>query len=384
MAIANQRLRFNPVTGRYEYANIGGQDLMDNAFPDSSGAQSRQQSTTAGATPSSGVTPSASSGSRPTPTTVPSSGVNPSASGGATPRATAPRTAPRTTPRATPIRMAPNAGVGGFPAGQIAGIGNTAFIDPRLLVNVGEAVPEPEAGVLDTDYEALIRALTSGVNGSGGGSRLSASDKRRGYRQSQQAANQMRDYGLRAQQQYQDMLARLQENYNQQFGAGQQAIQQATEQFLGSLTPSQAYSDLPLIQLTPEQQGLAAGLQAYGAGTGEAEAVSAQQGEINRQMAELARRSASQLNTEQQRYQEALRTAGTGSQAAGLQALSQQRLLADLGAQQQYGLAGLQEALAGEKSASEMMAEAAATFGVPKKRRPKATKPPKSQKPPKK
>lgn len=273
-------------------------------------------------------------------------------------------------------RLVFNPLTGRYESGSIpvAGIGDTAFIPPNRMPNVGENVPEPEGDATGSDLERIIAALTAGLGAGGGGSRLSAGEKRRGYRQARQAAQQMRDYGTQAQQQYQNMLAALQQNLaaQQQAGAGQ--IEQAYTDFMGSLTPSQAYSPEPIIQLTPEQQGLSAALGAYGAGTGQAQAVSAQQAEINRQMAELAKRSATQLNQEQERYLKALQTAGAGSKTSALQSMAQQGLAADLAAQQQFGLAGLQEALAGQRSAAEIMAEAAATYGVPKKRRNKPNK----------
>lgn len=269
-------------------------------------------------------------------------------------------------------RLVFNPLTGRYEAGpsQVAGIGKTAFIPPNQMPNVGESVPEPIDDTSGSDLERIIAALTAGLGaGGGGGSRLSAGEKRRGYRQARQSAQQMRDYGTQAQQQYQNMLAALQQNLAAQQATGRGQIEQAYTDYMGSMTPSQAYSEAPIIQLTPEQQGLSAALGAYGAGTGQAQAVSAQQAEINRQMAELAKRSATQLNQEQERYLKALETAGAGSRASALQSLAQQGVAADLATQQQFGMAGLQEALAGQKSAAQIMSEAAATYGMPKKRR---------------
>jgi hypothetical protein len=133
-----------------------------------------------------------------------------------------------------------------------------------------------------------------------------------------------------------------------QYGGNQQAIQQATQAALAAIPQAQAYSNVPLLELSPQQNPLLASLQGFGASTEAAGVQSAQDAALAAQMAQLVRGSAGQLNTAQQ----AMRQAALGDINAGQALALQQLALGRMGAQAgisgaaQQGLTGL----AGERA----------------------------------
>jgi hypothetical protein len=109
----------------------------------------------------------------------------------------------------------------------------------------------------------------------------------------------------------------------QAVSASRETIGGAEQQFLSSLVEPQAYSNVPLVDLSTAQpvNPLMGALAAEGAGTAGVTGQSAMDAQLAAQYAQLARGSAQQLNTGAQNYMAALRNAATGAAAAGRQQL---------------------------------------------------------------
>lgn len=108
-------------------------------------------------------------------------------------------------------------------------------------------------------------------------------------------------------------------------GAVEQAggqIDAATAEALQNLIATQAYSDVPLVELSPMQNLFTQALQAEGASMAGVEQQRAQDEALARQFAQLQRGAAQQLNVGEQNYLTALRNALTGGQAAGRSAVA--------------------------------------------------------------
>jgi len=215
--------------------------------------------------------------------------------------------------------------------------------------------------------------LISSILGTIGGGK--ANTDRQDYARAIQAAKMLESAGQRAQQQYgtqadaasQALLARLSPLYQQaeaqvgtefdarqkaledlyagqltqgqqfitgQQTAGQQAISKAQADLLAQLTAPTAYQNVPLAMTTPEMQALGQQLSAYGASGQPAEAARTESADFARQLAEIERRQAGQLNTAETNYINALRNAGVGAGAAAQQNLATTAagLLGSLGA----------------------------------------------------
>lgn len=126
--------------------------------------------------------------------------------------------------------------------------------------------------------------------------------------------------------QLEDLPARRQADLDallQAVSAGRETIGGAEQQFLSSLVEPQAYSNVPLVDLSTAQpvNPLMGALAAEGAGTAGVAGQSAMDAQLAAQYAQLARGSAQQLNTGAQNYMAALRNAATGAAAAGRQQL---------------------------------------------------------------
>ena len=254
--------------------------------------------------------------------------------------------------------------------------------------------------------------------GSGSGSRVSNADGRRG---ANRAARIQRRAGQRGQQQYnqasQDVYAKYleaiaplyaqqeqataaqkaaaMEFLNQQLTAGQSNINAANQTFnAGQGAAVNPYSAAPIMQLSPQQNMLAAGLQGFGASMDPANQQSATDAEYARATAELARRSAEQLNTGQQNYMNAYKQQGASDLNQTQQQMALQQLLGntninaeamksmnDIGANRsqaevqgmdlQLALIqkGIEAAMAGRMAGAETQAAGAAKYGIPAKKK---------------
>lgn len=134
-------------------------------------------------------------------------------------------------------------------------------------------------------------------------------------------------------------------------------IGSAEQQALSSLIAPTAYSNLPLVNLAPQQQVLQAALAAEGAGPS-AEQIAEQNyaQQLAAQFNELARRSAEQLNVGEQNYLTALRNALTGGALAARTGLEQRGTAITGGIEEQYA-AAVRE-LARQRAAEQAQADA--------------------------
>lgn len=100
------------------------------------------------------------------------------------------------------------------------------------------------------------------------------------------------------------------------------SIDAATAEALQNLVSTQAYSDVPLVELAPMQNLFTQALAAEGATGAGVEQQRAQDAALAAQFAQLARGAAQQLNVGEQNYLAALRNALVGGQAAGRSAVA--------------------------------------------------------------
>ena len=255
------------------------------------------------------------------------------------------------------------------------------------------------------------------TDGTGSGSRVSNADGRRG---ANQAARIQRRAGLRGQQEYnqasQDVYgkyleaiaplyaqqeqatatqkAAAMELLNKQLEMAQANITRANQDFTAGAVPSAAYSAAPIMQMSPQQNMLAAGIQGFGASMDPVAQQSASDAEYARATAELARRSAEQLNQGQQNYMNAYKQQGASDLNQTQQQLALQQLLGTSnidaeamkslneitgnksqaqvqGLDLQLGLIqkGIEAAMAGRQSAAETRAAGMAKYGMPAKKK---------------
>lgn len=263
------------------------------------------------------------------------------------------------------------------------------------------------------------RIEISGVDGTGsGGSRVSNADGRRG---ANQAARIQRRAGLRGQQQYnqasQDVYrayldaiapiygqqeqatatqkAAAMEFLNKQLEMAQGNITRANQDWNTAGAPqTAAYSAAPIMQLSPQQNALAAGIQGFGASMDPVNQQSASDAEYARATAELARRSAEQLNQGQQNYMNAIGQQRASDLNQTQQQLALQQLLGNtninaeamkslnditanrsqaevsgLDLQSALIQKGIEAAMAGRNAAAETRAAGVAKYGLPAKKK---------------
>lgn len=266
----------------------------------------------------------------------------------------------------------------------------------------------------DTSNINVPAATTTGS----GSNNISNANGRRG---ANQAARIQKRAGIRGQQEYnqasQDVYgqylaaiapvyaqqeqataaqkAAAMEFLNQQLANGQTNINAANQTFnAGQTAAVNPYSAAPIMQLSPQQNMLAAGLQGFGASMDPANQQSASDAEYARATAELARRSAEQLNTGQQNYMNAYKQQGASDLNQTQQQMALQQLLGtnsinadamkslnDIGAARsnaqvsgmdlQLGLIqkGIEAAIAGRNASAETRAAGVAKYGLPAKKK---------------
>ena len=260
------------------------------------------------------------------------------------------------------------------------------------------------------------------TDGTSSGSRVSNADGRRG---ANRAARIQRRAGVRGQQDYnqasQDVYARYleaiapiysqqeqttamqkaaaMEFLNKQLEMAQANIARANQDFTAGATPSAAYSTAPIMQMSPQQNMLAAGIQGFGASMDPVTQQSASDAEYARATAELARRSAEQLNQGQQNYMNAFKQQGASDLNQTQQQLALQQLLGtsninaeamksmnDISANRSQAQVqgmdlqlaliqkGIEAAMAGRMAGAETRAAGAAKYGMPAKKKKAARK----------
>lgn len=119
--------------------------------------------------------------------------------------------------------------------------------------------------------------------------------------------------------------------------AGRGAIGEAEQQYLQSLMPAEAYSEVPLVDLQDPENVLLRGLLAEGASTAGVESQRAQDEQLRRQLAAMQRSAGQQMNVSARNYLQALRQAGMGAAAAGRQQLALSQPMLEQSIRQRYG-----------------------------------------------
>lgn len=117
---------------------------------------------------------------------------------------------------------------------------------------------------------------------------------------------------------------------------GESDIGSAQEQFLRDLVGSQAYQDVPLVELGQVQNPLLAGLQAEGASAAGVESQTQQAQQAAQQLAALTRGAMRQLNVGEQNYLNALRNAGALSAQQARTSLAATRAAREQGVRSQF------------------------------------------------
>ena len=135
----------------------------------------------------------------------------------------------------------------------------------------------------------------------------------------------------------------------------------AEQQFLSSLVAPTAYQDVPLVELGAAQNPLLRALQAEGVDMSQLQQEQQQQTNIQRQLAEMARRSMGQLNVGEQNYLNALRQAGTQYAQQARTGLAQQ------GAAQRAAIGSQYDELANQIALARAQALADAAAYAPTK-----------------
>lgn len=372
-------MKYNPRTRRWEStANDFGADAE---------TIKRMAGTTTTTTPR--ATPESSSSGRRAP-----EGARPRQS---TTTTTAPRATTTTVPRQTttttrpttttttpkkPTAASPRGGMGGPTAAQIAAgryVGGPGFkTEEQGLVD--EAAGGDFAGF---DVAQLIAALQATAGDGGTPSWVpnpmaaaAGFDAARQQEAAGRAAQQQ--YGRLAQTGLNATLADIASRYGTQQSQSEEAIRNATAQFLQAIPQSTGFQQAQFMTL-PQQQAALADLARYG-GTGElAQAASAQDNAMAQAIQNIMQTSAGQLGQAESGYLDALRLAGQGGQTAALQGLQQQLTAgrsseeaAARAAQQQLLAAGIEALMSGRQTAAQTRAATTAEYGRPRaKKKPK-------------
>ena len=358
-------LKYNPVTNRFETA--GGVDSPPNGFApagtqyvDSRTGETKLASGRAGV-PDTVLKPAATTTTTVKPTTT-------------TVKPTASKT---TTAKPTATKSTAGASAGGF---RKFDQNTTSPVVPAYSQADYDLISKIFGTVVKTPEE--VQALISGLDvTSTGGSGRSNADAIKAQiaadaAKAQRAANQrgaadlikagqtaQTTYNQMGEQQSADIMKRAGEYYGGQKTTALANIDAATSDFLKNLIAPSAYSNAPIAELTPQQQGLMQNLQAYGATGGQAAQQMSQDVANNKFMADLMRSSNKGLQSADTDYFNSLRNAATGGQMASRQGL--ENLIAGLQGQAQsdadklkrdYLLKGLEALISGQTNAANMVA----------------------------
>lgn len=117
-----------------------------------------------------------------------------------------------------------------------------------------------------------------------------------------------------------------------QYGAGQQAINAATQAALAGIPQqSAAYSQVPLVELRGGENPLMGALATFGASREPVDVQAGADAQLAAQLAQMSRGAAGQLNTAQQAMLDAARMQATESQSRALQQAALNRQIAEMG-----------------------------------------------------
>lgn len=212
---------------------------------------------------------------------------------------------------------------------------------------------------------AAIAALYGSSKSGGGSSGPSTAEKKAGARiQTQAGKKAQAQYNALAKSAFDTAQADSGAFYKTQQEQANRSIDDATANYLRSLIAPTAYSNVPIAQLTPEQQALSQNLQAYGATGQMAKQQQTQDAGFNEWLANFAKQGTQQMQQADTGYFEALKNAGTGGQAAARLGVAQN--VANLQGQstanaeairRQLIQAGIDALIAGQTNAANTLAQ---------------------------
>lgn len=368
-------MRYNPRTRRWEStSNDFGTDadiIRNKAGMPGAGAPASGTTTTTTPRPTTTTratttttTPRTTTTTRPTTTT------------------TRPATTTTTTPGRTRTTSPTRRGGQGGPTAQQIKAGR--FVGaPGFKTEEQGLVDESMSGdVGGFDVAELIAALRATAGGGGGGGwRANPMAAAAGFSAAaqQEAAGRQaqQQYGQLAQTQMQAAMDDIASRYGTQQAQSEEAIRNATAQFLQAIPQSTGFQQAQFMTL-PQEQAALADLARYGATGEQARAVAAQDDAMSRAIQNIMQTSARQLGQAEQGYLDALGLAGRGGETAALQGLQQQlmagRSSEEAGAraaQQQLLAAGIEALMSGRQTAAQTRAATTAEYGRPPKKKPK-------------
>jgi hypothetical protein len=376
-------MKFNPATNRFE--TVGGVDSPPNGFApagtqyvDSRTGETKLASGRAGV-PDTVLKPAATTTTTVKPTTTTSTTVKPTTGG-------------KKTTTGQPVKAV---------APIVNARGNPLVQKPQTLSEQDLAIIQQILGGVVTDPNQLTSLMglldgnssggSSGKGSSGGSSAVTAAminaeankkatdakialdiaNAQYGREQAKTAAGKLTQAGEQAQsaynklgeQAYSDITTRAGQYYPELQKQATGNIDAATADFLKNLIAPTAYSNTPVAQLSPAQQGLMANLQAYGASGNLAGQQMTQDVANNDFLAGLMRSSNQGLQSAESDYFNSLKNAASGGQAAAKQNLA--TMMTGLQGQTQtdaerlrreYLQKGLEALLSGQNNAANMLA----------------------------
>lgn len=206
---------------------------------------------------------------------------------------------------------------------QFPGAKQNQPLDPKTLSDV---VSELLGGGVS---DSLLTAI---LGGGGSGEPSRAQQRKTNIRNARQANRQT--------------TALANKYYGEQQTQANDAIRNATLEFLANIPQSTAYQQAPLVTVPPELHGLQQQLLSYGATGKDALTQQSQDAAAANMYQALARQGATQLGAAEQGYLDALRRAGQGGQTAGLAGVAGN--IADL--KNQLALSNLQALIQAQNS----------------------------------
>lgn len=330
------RMRWNPITGRYESGSEidpnTGQPVAPRVplvtqpyTPSESSNQSKPPAQTR-RTPTTTTTTVPKS----TTTTVPKSTTTtvPKSTTTTVPKSTT-TTAPKSTTTTVPKGQQSKTKTGS--GGKVSGGTARNYESPVPFSGagsdlVGPATEEALQGGNMGDITELLRLLGIGSGGGGGSASSQQADRNRMAAELTKQAN--RNYNVDT--------ANVGKYYSDQQAAALAAIQKAMEEYRATLPEPTAFQNVPLSALPQTQQGLTEELLRQGATAQTAEAQMASDAAMAQRIAEISGRGATDLQSANKAFFDVLGRAGLGGQAASIAGLTQN--LSSLQAQEQARL----------------------------------------------
>jgi len=197
----------------------------------------------------------------------------------------------------------------------------------------------------DRDYDSYLRRLEQARADAAAAQQQAAEDEQRAAQfkalgdvaalygsRAKQVGSQYDVYGGQVQAQREAALRQLSEAA----GRGEATIGEAEQALLRDLVATQAYQDVPLVELGQIQNPLLAGLAAEGASAAGVESETAQAQQAAAQLAAMTRGAMRQLNVGEENYLRALQNAGRFAAAQSRQDLAGRQFGVGQGIRSEY------------------------------------------------